>query len=315
MNTTEPSISVVLCTYNPRAVALRRVLQALIEQTLAHSRWELLLVDNASAPALAERPEFHELLQRLPARILHEPKLGLTPARLCGFAAARAELLVLIDDDTVPQTDYLEQALRVFEAHLEIGAAGGRIVGEFEREPPAWARDVLGCLAVREFGDRPIRALIHNELGPWEPCGAGMVLRSRVAAAYAIAARSPERQRLDRVGAALSSCGDSDLARTASDLGLYLAYEPALRLHHLIPAGRLRLSYLSRLMYSIQRDGWLLLRLRGDRRRMGTLAYGLRVLQSPVAALAIDPRRWLLRLAARLGQLKGRRLPVAVDGL
>ncbi len=311
---TRPDISVVLCTHNPRTTPLRRVLEALIAQTLDASRWELLLVDNASSPALEQRSELADLLPRLPTRLLVEPRLGLTPARLCGFSAARAPVLVLVDDDTVLQADYLEQALRLFVVHPEIGAAGGRIAGEFEHEPPAWASDALGCLAVRDFGEHPIRALIHNTLGPWEPCGAGMVLRSQVATAYALAASAPQRQRLDRVGSALSSCGDSDLARTASDLRLYLAYEPALRLHHLIPAGRLRLPYLVRLMYAIQRDGWLLLRLRGDPRRMSALAYVLRVLQAPLAALTLDPRRWLLRLSVRLGQLKGRRLPVLVDG-
>lgn len=313
MSVSDPAISVVLCTHNPRSGPLRRVLQSLAAQTLAGHRWELLIVDNASVPALAERREFDDLLAELPARVLCEPRLGLTPARLCGFAAARAPFLVLIDDDTVPEKDYLEEALRLSDANPQVGAAGGRILGEFERQPAAWLNEALGCLALRDFGERPIRALIYNTLGPWEPCGAGMLLRSEVARAYAEATSDPVRARLDRVGAALTSCGDTDIARTAGDLGYYLAYEPSLRLTHLIPAGRLRMGYLIRLLFAIQRDGWLLLRLRGDRSRMRISAYLLRVLQAPFAAAAADPRRWLLRLAARLGQLQGRRLRLEPD--
>jgi hypothetical protein len=40
--------SVIICSHNPRADYLGRVLQALAEQTLSKTSWELLLVDNAS---------------------------------------------------------------------------------------------------------------------------------------------------------------------------------------------------------------------------------------------------------------------------
>lgn len=305
-----PEISVILCTHNPRSAPLARVLRALADQSLPVACWELLLIDNASSVPVSERTEFKALWPLLPVRFVRETTLGLTPARLRGFAAANAPVLVLIDDDTVPAADYLVQCLKVF-AQAELGAIGGRIAGEFERSPPVWASEVLDCLAIRDFGDRPIRALIHNSLGPWEPCGAGMALRSSVARAYAVAAQAPQRKRLDRVGQALTSCGDTDLARTASDLGLYLGYEPTLRLTHLIPEGRLRLRYLMRLVYSIQRDGWLLLRLRApDGRPMRPLARWVRTLQAPFATFALRPQRWLLRLAARLGQLDGRAIPL-----
>ncbi|MGE4070526.1 MAG: glycosyltransferase [Lysobacterales bacterium] len=303
-------VSVILCTHNPKAAPLRRVLQALGAQSLDSGTWELLLVDNACQPALSDRVEFADVLADLPVRTVAEPKLGLTPARLRGFSAARANVLVLIDDDTIPNADYLEQALLLFDQHPELGAAGGRIAAEYELTPPSWTHGFLDALAIRDFGDRPIRALIHNTLGPWEPCGAGMVLRRSVAQAYINTAYSSERLQLDRVGQALTSCGDTDLARTASDLGLYLAYEPALRLTHLIPGGRLRLSYLMRLTYSIQRDGHMLLRMRGDRTPMAARAYLLRLVQAPFSTVSLDPRRWMLRLAARLGQLVGRRAPL-----
>lgn len=309
-----PDLSVILCTHDPRSAPLARVLRALADQTLPIACWELLLIDNASSVPVCERVEFADLWPVLPVRFVREMTLGLTPARLRGFADANAPLLVLIDDDTVPAADYLAQCLKVFAAQAELGAVGGRIAGEFDRTPPVWASEVLDCLAIRDFGDRPIRALIHNSLGPWEPCGAGMALRRSVAQAYAVAARAPQRKRLDRVGKALTSCGDTDLARTASDLGMYLGYEPTLRLTHLIPEGRLHLRYLTRLVYSIQRDGWLLLRLRAlHGRPMRPLARWVRTLQAPFATFALRPQRWLLRLAARLGQLHGRALPIEPD--
>ena len=42
-------VSVVVPTHNPRRDYLERVLEALAEQTLDRSRWEMVIVDNASS--------------------------------------------------------------------------------------------------------------------------------------------------------------------------------------------------------------------------------------------------------------------------
>jgi glycosyltransferase involved in cell wall biosynthesis len=297
-----PRLSVVLCAHNPNAANLGRVLQALAAQTLPASEWELVLVDNASQPPLPAR----RLALPPNARIVPEPQLGLTPARLAGFAAARAPVLVMIDDDNIAAPDYLEQALGLMQRHPEVGAAGGRIRGEFGAATQPWMRGYLDLLALRDFGNRPIRALVYNEPGPWEPCGAGMVLRAEVARAYAERAQAPERRALDRVGRSLSSCGDTDLARTAGDLGLYMAYEPALHLTHIIPAGRMRLRYLARLTYCIERDAWTLLRMRGKPGALAGWKLWAHLALAPVRSMALDPRRWLLRAAAAYGRIRGR---------
>ena len=47
--------SVIVCTYNPRAQYLSRVLDALRMQTMPKSDWELIVVDNKSTAAVEER--------------------------------------------------------------------------------------------------------------------------------------------------------------------------------------------------------------------------------------------------------------------
>lgn len=303
-------LSVILCTHQARQPAMGRVLEALGAQTLDSEDWELLVVDNGSQPALTERADLSGPLRQLRARLVREDRLGLTRARLAGFAQARGALLVLVDDDTCLAPDYLEAVVQVFASQPQLGAIGGRIVGEFESPPPAWTDSVLHYLAIRDFGEQPIRAYAPNRLGPWEPCGAGMALRRQVAEHYRQQVASPERIGLDRVGAELRSCGDTDLARCATDLGLWLAYEPVLQLRHLIPAARLRFAYLLRLAYSVQRDGHLLLRMRNGEAALGPAAFVLRSLWGLVQALAPDPRLWALRFAERLGALSGRRQPI-----
>ena len=51
-NSNLPRVSVVIPTHNPRMDYLRRVLEALRQQTLPCEQWELLFVDNNSQPEL-----------------------------------------------------------------------------------------------------------------------------------------------------------------------------------------------------------------------------------------------------------------------
>ena len=46
-------VSVIICTHNPRPEHLRRVLEALGDQTLPEHRWELQIIDNGSKVPLA----------------------------------------------------------------------------------------------------------------------------------------------------------------------------------------------------------------------------------------------------------------------
>jgi glycosyltransferase involved in cell wall biosynthesis len=299
-------VSVILCTHNPKREVLERVVGSLAAQTLDRSSWEVVVVDNASEPSVESL--LNGIRLSFACRIIQEKTLGLTLARLAGIAAAIGTLLIFVDDDTVLDPSYLENARRLMEDHGEIGVAGGRIQGEFEVKPAPWMGPHLETLAIRDFGEKPIRALISNECGPWEPCGAGMVIRASVARAYA--AHRGTGRKLDRVGAALSSCGDTDMARTASDMGLFMAYDPSLRLTHVISRKRLTLKYLARLSYSIQRDGWLLYRMRGKKCGLGRLKYWLLLLLVPMQTFAFPPQRWIVRGAERMGQLRGRYLPI-----
>ena len=77
-------LSVIIPTHNPNWNYLRQVLEALAAQTLDHSQWELVIVDNASSEMGDGRWEMGGIPN---ARIVREERLGLTNARLRGFAS------------------------------------------------------------------------------------------------------------------------------------------------------------------------------------------------------------------------------------
>jgi len=247
-------ISVVICTHNPRENYLRRVLDALRAQTLPKEQWELLLVDNASAQALAKT---WDLSWHPQARHLREENLGLTHARLCGIAAAQGELLVFVDDDNVLRADYLEAALKIDADYPRLGAWGGSCVGEYEVEPPAELRPWLAGLVVEKL-TKPAWAMLRS----WSsagPAGAGMVVRQKLARRYCeLARQEPLRLALGRSGNRLASGEDGDIGLSGFDLGLGVGRFPELELTHLIPAERLTLEYMERLYEGFAFSGTIL---------------------------------------------------------
>jgi hypothetical protein len=293
---TAPAISVVICTHNPRADYLDRCLAALKAQTLAAERWELLVIDNACEAPLAPRLD---LGWHGAARTVREETLGLTPARLRGIEEAAGELLVFVDDDNVPAPDYLEVALRVSEQKPFLGAWSGACEPEFDATPPAWMRRYWGHLALRAL-DRDLWSNLPREAETL-PCGAGLCVRAGVARHYLMLNRSGKRGfQLDRTGKSLISGGDQDLAVCACDLGLGVGVIAALRLTHLIPAGRLTLDYHARLAEGIQFSAVVLGALRGY--DMG--GYRVRWTEVVRAMLAQSPHRRIL-LASLTGRRRG----------
>ena len=235
-------ISVIICTHNPREDYLRRTLEALEQQTLPKDQWELLLIDNASKDPL---PRKWDLSWHPLSRHICEEELGLTPARLRGIREAEGKLVIFVDDDNILASNYLTEALSIETEFSLLGAWGGEVSGEFEQAVQPWAKSRLSSLAVRELG----RDHWSNQYS-WDsaPCGAGLCVRKTVADFYAAQIQGDAlRLELDRRGQRLSGCGDMDLAFTACDMGLGMGRFKRLCLLHLIPPGRLQLSYFKRL--------------------------------------------------------------------
>jgi Glycosyl transferase family 2 len=240
-------VSVIICTHNPRRDYLDRCLAALEQQTLPKDRWELIVVDNASA---AEKAPPRVLPWHPLARLVNEPKLGLTPARLCGIRAAKGDLLVLVDDDNVLDPDFLETALRVARERPFLGSWSGQCRPEFEQPPPEWTRRYWGNLVIRQF-EHDVWSNLPR-LPETMPCGAGLCVRRPAAAHYLHLHESGRRSfQFDRTGGSLLSGGDNDLAACACDVGLGVGLVAALKLTHLIPPERLTEAYLVQLLEGI----------------------------------------------------------------
>ena len=294
-------VSVILCSRNPRPAVLGRVLSSLAAQSLTHSAREVIVVDNGSEPPLS----LERIGNLANMRIVVEPLVGLTAARIRGIHEARRELVVFVDDDNLLDPNYLETALRIAQENPQIGAFGGRISAEFEASPPDWVQPFLSHVAVI---DVPRDQWTNNPADhSLIPCGAGLCMRRQAAVAYADAAQAdPQRLALDRSGSSMMSCGDTDMVLSCVDAGWGMGRFTALHLTHVIPASRLEFGYQKQLAADIGYSYGRLLAIRGEASR-GRRAIALAKTVLAFLGVKHRGRARLLDLAYHYGVWKGLR--------
>lgn len=248
------SLTVIICTHNPREDYLGRVLKALERQSLSPSRWELLIVDNASSRPVGDTVS---IPWHADARIILEEKAGLTHARFRGAREARGEVLVFLDDDNVPDPDYLEKALILFNDKPMIGCVSGHIRGEYETPPPSWfTGEYQSWLAVRSVSQDRFSNFWHPRS---EPCGAGMVVRRSVLMSLDGSGKATEGGLvMDRSGTSLLSGGDVEISNHAMDIGFLVGQVAELKLTHLISSRRVSEEYLFLLYRNICASGQII---------------------------------------------------------
>ncbi len=238
-----PKLSLAICTHNPRADVLERTLRSLQKQSLPLGQWEMFLVDNASTNNVVETMD---LAWHPAARVVQEARVGLTMARLRGIQEAKAELILFVDDDNELTPDYLSNLLGIATKYSMLGVIGaGRIVPEFEEAPDPRLLPYTPMLALREVAESYWSNDPKDGTLPW---GAGMAVRREVADRYhAMILADPEKQRLDRAGNTLNSCGDDEFSWVACEMGFGKGVFTELSLVHLIGRSRVQKEYLLRL--------------------------------------------------------------------
>ena len=153
MEASGPEVSVVVPSHQ-RGTRLRWLLNALEEQTLLRSRWELVVVFD-STDDTAELATNHPLARAGVMRHVRlEPGTG-SPSRQrnTGWREARAPLIAFTDDDCRPEPDWLERLLAAANAN-----PGAIVQGATKPDP--YEADVL------RYAPRP-RSMDVDPPGPY----------------------------------------------------------------------------------------------------------------------------------------------------
>ena len=111
-------VSVVIPAHNEERY-LGACLEAIQRQRYPRTRFEVIVVDNASTDATPE------IARQFGALVVTEPRMGIGRARQRGAKAARGEILASTDADTIVPPDWLERIAPAFQRDHELGAVFG----------------------------------------------------------------------------------------------------------------------------------------------------------------------------------------------
>jgi GT2 family glycosyltransferase len=155
-----PFITVVVPTFN-RPKALAQCLAALAAQDHPRARYELVVVDDGSAPGHADA--VRRVVEAHGGRLLRQENRGPAAARNHGARTAEGEFVAFIDDDCVPDRTWLSRLARACVAERPT-ALGGRTVCGLAGDACADATQLLVDYLSRYYAGTPAAFFTSNNL-------------------------------------------------------------------------------------------------------------------------------------------------------
>jgi glycosyltransferase involved in cell wall biosynthesis len=166
-------LTVLIATYNG-AKTLPEVLSTYCRLEPPDGGWKLVIVNNGSTDHTKEIVAAFRY--RLPLTYLYEPRQGKNAALNTGLSNISGDLVVLTDDDVLPQPDWLRQVRLGADAQPSFSIFGGPILPKWECPPDDW------LLAWVPLG--PTFAILNSlEEGPIRPrlvFGPNMTVRADI---------------------------------------------------------------------------------------------------------------------------------------
>jgi len=157
---------------------VEKCLDSLTKQQVKQDDFEVIVVDNNSSDSTAEAVAAFG--QRLPnLKYVVEQNQGLSHARNRGYAEAKGEYLVYLDDDVVAPPEYLTNILAVICQHAP-DIMGGPVYPFYTTPKPRWFKDEFEIRCYAEAsgfsttcsvsgGNYIIRREVLQALGPFDP--------------------------------------------------------------------------------------------------------------------------------------------------
>jgi glycosyltransferase involved in cell wall biosynthesis len=231
-------VTVAIPTYNG-ALRLPDVLQKLQRQVKTDAiGWEILVIDNNSSDRTQDViVHYQKTMPQL--RYCQELRQGVGFARDCAFREARGELVAFLDDDTIPNADWVSAVAEFAQTHPQAGAYGSRIHADYAVPPPPNFGRIAGFFAIVDLGSKP---QLYRKNSRFLPPGAGVVVRRSVWQEYIPAVS--EMTLTGRANPAGLPDEDLEMLSYIRFSPWEIWYNPAMELTHKIPAARLERKYL-----------------------------------------------------------------------
>jgi glycosyltransferase involved in cell wall biosynthesis len=231
-------IDVIIATYN-RAVMLERAVRSVLDaRGEPEFDYAITVIDNNSTDATRET--IARLAEESNGRVryLFEPRQGKSYALNTGIAATDGEVIAFADDDQVMDGEWL---CAIYQAIADgFDYVTGRVLGEWEIEPPAWYDDRLrGVISIHDGGDRRIP---HDGDEARQGFSGGNSALRRVA----IEKIGGYHAQLGKQSGSFAMSEDGELLLRLRAAGFRGLYEPRMTVFHRVPRERLTKSYFRR---------------------------------------------------------------------
>lgn len=239
-----PTVAICACTYR-RPEGLAALLAGLARQQFAAEPspgLHVVIADNEGSEEVRLLCERFRAETGIPLTYVHEPQRGISYARNACLDSLPpdCEVFAFIDDDEVPDPDWLQ---RLLEAQRRTGAdvVQGPVVPVFEADAPRWLVDggFLGWPRRNWRGTRP--EFVEDQELPEAYTNNVLVRRAAIAGLGL---------RFDP-DFALAGGGDSHFFQALHAAGSRIVYAPGAIVRESVPAERATLWYRMRLEYRI----------------------------------------------------------------
>jgi GT2 family glycosyltransferase len=198
-----PRISVVVCTYNGSAT-LRDCLEGVL--TLHYPDYEVIVVSDGSTDGSAEIAREYQGVT-----VIETAQRGLAAARNTGMREATGEILAYIDDDAIPDRDWLTHLATTFASGPYAAAGGPNVL-------PADSTAVAQCVANAPGG--PTHVLVSDREAEHIP-GCNMAIRT------------DSLRQIGGFDPQFRAAGDDvDVCWRLLDSGQRIAFSPGAVVHH-----------------------------------------------------------------------------------
>lgn len=229
-------LSLIICTFN-RSGLLKKCLDSLLPQIT--EELEIVIIDNNSpddtALVLKEYIKKHKII-----RYVSELEIGLSHARNRGIKEAKADWILYIDDDAIAFPDFVTRALYLVNQG-EFECVGGMYYGYFDKERPKWVTP--------QYGTKDKYADILTLCPYYIPHG-GVVLYKKSAVINA----GCFNQNFGMQSNKIAYAEEMELQYKMEKMNCRIAFDPNLKIYHLVNSHKLTLSWQLNSFFALGRD-------------------------------------------------------------
>ena len=244
-------LTLIICTYNRNDI-IGYLLNSIQHQSIDPKLYEILIVNNFNNAKIHN--DLVLMVQQINnARVIFEPKTGLSKARNTGIEMAKSRWVGFVDDDCVLPIDFISNALSLIQNDA-FDCFGGHIKTFWLNKKPRWL--------MNNYGSKPYPAsLLKNKyslmdistINHYFNWGGNIFFRKST---LELVGRFDEKigMKGNRIGYSAENRVQMELRKC----GFKIGYDPELVVEHLIALDKLSLSWHLKSAYCEARDARLI---------------------------------------------------------